>query len=44
MTYCCSLLYQLLGRLRNRRTYGFRYVIVQNNFPLARDPQIPTGI
>lgn len=26
LTYCCSLLYQLLGRLRNRRTYGFRYV------------------
>jgi hypothetical protein len=26
MTYQCSLLYQLLGRLRNRRTYGFRYV------------------
>jgi hypothetical protein len=22
----CSLLYQLLGRLRGRRTYGFRYV------------------
>jgi predicted nucleotidyltransferase len=26
MTYQCSLVYQLLGRLRNRRTYGFRYV------------------
>jgi hypothetical protein len=26
MTYQCSLVYQLLGRLRGRRTYGFRYV------------------
>jgi predicted nucleotidyltransferase len=26
ITYQCSLVYQLLGRLRGRRTYGFRYV------------------
>jgi predicted nucleotidyltransferase len=26
LAYQCSLVYQLLGRLRGRRTYGFRYV------------------
>jgi predicted nucleotidyltransferase len=26
IVYQCSLVYQLLGRLRGRRTYGFRYV------------------